>query len=72
MKCLPNDFELEALTPKGESWRYCGTREDVEDWFIQWPGTDRMSITVRDKSGMVVGRKHFGEKGITWGVQLSE
>jgi hypothetical protein len=31
-----------------------------------------MSITIRDKTGIVVGRKHFGEKGIAWGVLLSE
>lgn len=72
MRCLPNDLELEAATQKGESWHYCGTRKDVEDWFRAWPGAKDMSITIRDKSGMVVGRKQFGENGITWGVQLSE
>ncbi len=72
MKCLPEDLELEAVTGKGEAWHYCGSRKDVEDWFNEWPGAKKMSITGRDKTGMVVGRKHFGEKGITWGARLSE
>ena len=29
--------------------------------------TDEMGITVRDQSEIVVGRKRFGEKGITCG-----
>ncbi len=72
MRCLPNDLELEAVTAKGESCHYCGTRQDVEDWFDEWPGAEKMSITVREKNGMVVGRKHFGQKGITWVARLSE
>jgi hypothetical protein len=72
MKCLPDDLELKAVMGNGDTWHYCGSRQDVEDWFNQWPGAKKMSITIRDKYGMVVGRKHFGEEGITWGALLSE
>lgn len=72
MKCMSDDLEMEAMSPKGESWHYCGSRQDVENWFNQWPGTEKMSVTVRDRNGIVVGRKVFGEGGITWGISLSE
>jgi hypothetical protein len=65
-------FRMKAVTAKGEPWHYCYTRQDVDDGYNEWPGAEKMSITIRDKSGVVVGHKHFGEKGITWVAQVSE
>jgi hypothetical protein len=41
-------FLMEAVTAKGESWHYCYTRQDVDDWYNEWPGAEKMSITIRD------------------------
>jgi hypothetical protein len=55
---------------KGGNWSYHGTRPEIEAWLEKRGNHADISVIVRDDTNVTVGRKHFGQKEITWGVQL--
>ena len=59
-----------ATDYRGGNWSYEGSRPEVETWLDNRHEPENMSVVVADETGVTVGRKHFGERTITWGLQL--
>jgi hypothetical protein len=55
---------------KGGNWSYQGTQSEIEAWLEERGNPADLSVIVRDDTNVTIGRKHFGQKEITWGLQL--
>ena len=66
------DKILRATTQNegGEYENFEGTRSEVESWIEDRFELESISIWIADETGVIVGRKPFGQKAIAWGIQL--
>ena len=59
-------LDVMAQDFKGGNWSYEGTRPEIEAWLEKRGNHTDISVIVRDDTNITVGRKHFGQKEITW------
>lgn len=69
-----NEMKLHVTgqDPKGGTWSHQGTRPELETWIVSLDNPADMSFIITDETGITIGRKHFGEKTITWGAALAK